>query len=199
MINFFKNSFTHLELEQISKNNPSSLSKLKWICDNLFSNKILEIIFTENATKYSKDNFADHFYNIFLKQITWYFSTNPKNSNIGSILFNNDPINYQLKINKKSSVDYYHGDFLSYLSQTNKTFDLIDLSNISDWMPLNNMEKILSTSFSKLNKNGVIVGRKLLGDYSWAELQKKLIPSLFLPFDDHTMFYQECVFIKKIA
>lgn len=197
IFNFLKNSLSYEDLEQISLSNVAALSKFKWICDNTFSNKILEIVFTENATKYSKDNFADHFYNLFIKQITWYFKTKPSFSNIGSIFFDTAPINYQVKIHPKNLITYYNGDFLSFFKDSNATFDLIDLSNISDWMPFHQMQTIVSIAFSRLNKNGVIIGRKLLGDYKWINLQENLNFSMILHLLDNTSFYTECVLIKK--
>lgn len=198
---FLKHSLTYQELQLVGNQNPLALNKLKWICDNVFSNKILEIVFTDNATKYSKDNFADHFYHLLVKQIGWYFKNQPQFSNIGSILFNTPPIDYKVKINLANSIDYYNGDFLSFfnhLDNINKTFDLIDLSNISDWMPFNDMHKIVETAFSRLNKGGVIIGRKLLGDYQWKQLQETLIGSILIPMVDNTSFYTECVFIEKV-
>lgn len=195
---FLKKSLNYDELQGISQNNNTALKKLKWICNNAFSNQILEIIFTENATKYSKDNFADHFYRVFKKQIQWYFEVTPKYSNIGSILFDTPPINYERELNLNSSIDYYHGDFLSYFKDCDKSFDLIDLSNISDWMPFEQMKSIVSSAYERLNKNGVIVGRKLLGDYQWIDLQDNLNNSIILPVLDTTSFYTECVFIQKI-
>lgn len=195
---FLKNSMTYEELKGIAQHNLLSFRKLKWICNNIFSNKILEIVFTENATKYSKDNFADHFYNLLKKQIIWYFEMTPKFSNIGSILFNTAPIDYQVKIQPESSISYHHGDFLSFFAHTDKKFDLIDLSNISDWMPFADMQKIVKTAYEHLNKDGVIVGRKLLGDYQWHQLQEDLHNSIILPVFDSTLFYSECVFIQKL-
>lgn len=198
IFSFVKKSFTYEELEQISLENPLALNKFKWICDNAFSNRILEIVFTDNATKYSKDNFSDHFYSLFVKQIKWYFKNKPEFSNVGSIFFNTEPINYQVKINPDNSINYYHGDFLSFFKESDTKFDLIDLSNISDWMPFGEMQKIVFTAYSNLNKDGVIVGRKLLGDYNWIDLQKDLKYSTLLPLIDCTSFYSECVFIKKL-
>lgn len=195
---FVKNSFTYEELKQISLENPLALNKFKWICDNAFSNRILEIVFTDNATKYSKDNFADHFYNLFVKQIKWYFETKPEFSNVGSIFFDTAPINYQVKINPDNFISYYNGDFLSFFKESDIKFDLIDLSNISDWMPFVEMQKIVSIIYSNLNKDGVIVGRKLLGDYKWIDLQKDLKSSTILHLFDCTSFYSECVLIKKL-
>lgn len=197
IFSFLRNSLSYEELEKVSKKEPLALKKLKYICNNIFSNKILEIVFTENATKYSKDNFAEHFNDLLVKQIVLYFEKKPKYSNIGSILFNESPMDYQVKINTESSIDYFNGDFLTYFSQNDKNFDLIDLSNISDWLPLNEIKKIVSTAYSKLNKNGVIVGRKLLGDYQWNDLQENLDDCVVLPVTDKTMFYKECVLLQK--
>ena len=174
LFQFFRNSFTYEELENIAQKDHNALKKLKWICDNIFSNEILEIVFTDNATKYSKESFSAHFYKMFKKQIRWYFETQPKNSNIGSILFNHNPINYEKKLNKENSINYFNGTFLEYLNNNNKTFDLIDVSNISDWMPIDEMKVIVEKLYSQLNTNGIIVGRKLLGNYEWKNLQETL-------------------------
>lgn len=198
---FLKNSLTHDELEAIAHKEVLALAKLKFICDNAFSNRMLEIVFTENATKYSKESFSDHFYQLMVKQIAWYFETKPTCSNIGSIFFDTAPIDYQVHIDPRNAITYYNGDFLSFFNDSKNSenhFDLIDLSNISDWMPFNDMKKIVETAFSRLNKGGAMIGRKLLGDYQWSQLQQSLPYSTITPVIDTTLFYTECVLIKKL-
>ncbi len=196
---FLKNSFSLDEIKQISKKDVVALQKLKWICDNAFSNKILEIIFTENATKYSSKSFSEHFYKIFSSQLENIFDSELKNSNIGSIFFNTPPIDYNKKINPKNNINYYNGDFISFLNKNNQKFDLIDLSNISDWMKQEDFQNIINLAFNSLKDNGVIVGRKLLGDYSWENINLSLpSSSIFTIENDNTMFYTECITIQRI-
>lgn len=198
LFQFFKNSFTYQELLNIAHSDPQALQKLKCICDNVFSNQILEIVFTDNATKFSKDSFSLHFYNVFKKQIKNYFEYQYLHSNIGSILFNHTPINYSKQINPENNLNYFNGSFLQYFDSYQHTFDLIDVSNISDWMPIEDMKIIILKLFSQLNKNGFIVARKLLGNYQWKEIQQILPNSQLSYVHDKTDFYSECVLIKKL-
>jgi len=194
------NSFNSNEFWLIGTGrNQIAQDKLKYVCNNLFSNHILEIIFTEEATKYSKENFAEHFYRIFSEQIKYYYGNKPEYSNIGSVLGKTYPINYQGVINQNSSINYFNGTFDDYFKADNGKYDIIDVSNISDWM---NKEKTINTIklvHSHLKDGGYLIGRKLLGDYNWMELISK---ECELDMDieevtDKTSFYTQTIIAKN--
>jgi pyrroloquinoline-quinone synthase len=194
-----KNSFNENELWQIGKERAIGLEKLKYVCDNLFSNRILEIIFTEEATKYSKESFSKHFYNVFAQQIKYYYDNKPEYSNIGSVLGKTKPINYQGEINKGSSIDYFTGTFDDYFKSANNKYDIIDVSNISDWMSKEKTIETIKLVYSYLNKGGYLIGRKLLGDYNWVDLinQDCQLNMKIEEVKDKTSFYTQTVIAQK--
>jgi hypothetical protein len=194
-----KNSFNENELWQIGKERAIGLEKLKYVCDNLFSNRILEIIFTEEATKYSKESFSEHFYNVFAQQIKYYYENKPQHSNIGSVLGKTKPINYKGEINKESSINYFNGTFEDYFKANNNKYDIIDVSNISDWMSKEKTIQTIKLVYAHLNEGGYLIGRKLLGDYNWIELisQDCQLKMNIEEVKDKTSFYTQTVIAQK--
>jgi pyrroloquinoline quinone (PQQ) biosynthesis protein C len=194
-----KNSFNDNELWQIGRGREIGLEKLRYVCDNLFSNKILEIIFTEEATKYSKESFSDHFYNVFVEQIKYYYSEKPEYSNIGCVLGKTPPINYQGEFNKNSSIDYSNGTFDEHFKASNYRYDIIDVSNISDWMSKEKTIQTIKLVYSHLNDGGYLIGRKLLGDYDWNKLISEDcgLDMVIEEVKDKTSFYTQTVIAKK--
>lgn len=194
-----KNSFNDNELWQIGRGQEIGLEKLRYVCDNLFANKILEIIFTEEATKYSKESFSEHFYNVFAEQIKYYYAEKPDHSNIGCVLGKTKPINYQGKINTNSSIEYFNGTFDEHFKDNNSRYDIIDVSNISDWMSKQQTIQTIKLIHLHLNYGGYLIGRKLLGEYNWNEL---ILEDCGLDMDieevnDKTSFYTQTVIAKK--
>ena len=193
------NKFNEKELIEIANKNPEALKKLKYVCDNIFSNKILEIIFTQEATKYSKDSFSDHFYNVFYKQINAFYMNNKSYSNIGCVLGKTAPINYQKVLNKNSNIDYFLGSFEDYFSKINTKYDLIDVSNISDWMSKEKTINTVKLLHSNLNEDGYLIGRKLLGDYNWIDLINSdcSLQMKIEEVSDNTSFYTQTIIANK--
>lgn len=194
-----KNSFIRKELEEIRYGEESALKKLKFVCDNLFSNKTLEIIFTEEATKYSKESFSEHFYNVFAHQIKQFLTYHPEFSNIGCVLGLATPIDYTGKFNKNSTIDYFNGSFEAYFSAKNEKYDVIDVSNISDWMSKERTVQTIKLLYSQLNEGGCLIGRKLLGDYDWVDLIQKdcSLAMNVQQVQDQTSFYTQTVIAQK--
>jgi len=165
-------------------------------------------IFGENAVVNSLNKeFYDHFYNIFTTYNELYNSPNdnyfyksivdgkysydccPKYfNNIHNIIQNSDKINY---INDNII------NFIS-LNKNNIKFDVINLSNIFDWMDNDNRQNILHNIKKILNNNSYIISRRLNGDYDL----KKLMEEHFL-FEsieyDKSHFYSEVVICKYIS
>lgn len=194
-----KNSFTDSELWQIGRGREVGLEKLRYVCNNLFSNKILEIIFTEEATKYSKESFSEHFYNVFVAQIKYYYAGKPDYSNIGCVLGKTKPINYNGLINQNSSIDYFNGTFDQHFKDNNTKYDIIDVSNISDWMSKEKTIQTIKLVHSHLNEGGYLIGRKLLGDYDWIKLisQECGLDMVIEEVKDQTSFYTQTIVAKK--
>lgn len=194
-----KNSFNDSELWQIGRGREIGLEKLRYVCNNLFSNRILEIIFTEEATKYSKESFSEHFYNVFAEQIKYYYAEKPDYSNIGCVLGKTKPVNYEGSINPNSSIDYFNGTFDQHFKDNNTKYDIIDVSNISDWMSKEKTIQTIKLVHLHLNEGGYLIGRKLLGDYDWVELISKEcgLDMVIEEVKDQTSFYTQTIVAKK--
>lgn len=216
---FYNNSF----LYDIVHNKNHGIQNLKYIINELFSNKNLEFIFTEEATKYSKKEFSEHFYNIIINNLIQLYKYINEN-NIASFedLLNNKNIynilnmlhvkniileNYNnLKNINKENIFFIHNDIINTFQTLNNLhsdnqkiyFDLISISNIGDWMPQEEYLKTIDIIYDNLKKDGFIVSRKLLGDYNLKTiLQTKFLNSFDLI--DETNFYSETIISKKLV
>lgn len=90
------------------------------------------------------------------------------------------------------SPDLHNQNAETVLLNTGK-FHLIDLSNIGDWMPFTDFQRLILQAFDQLHQNGRLVLRRLLGDYSLMDLTVGHI----IPLYDETGFYTETVMIQK--
>lgn len=191
-------SFSPAELAQIGRAEQGALDKLRFVCDNLFSNRILEIVFTEEATKYSSANFAEHFYKVFSGQIAAWSVSPPAFSNIGSVLGRSAPIDYAGPVNRASTISYFHGSFEDYFAQHGEQFDVIDVSNITDWMSTERAAQTMALVASHLREGGVLIGRKLLGNYDWPRLLEEACGGTLTieEVEDATGFYTQTVIAK---
>ena len=132
------------------------------------------IIFTDNAVKYTKKDFAEHFFNVFTSEFE---DDTFGKENIQNILAG-VPFDYysdkHLKLDNKSVFSVIQhinsGKIFDsiYFTNGNKP-DIIDLSNIGDWIPYNELQDVINAAYNNLGKGGVLVMRKLLGDYDLKE------------------------------
>ncbi|MEP0833324.1 hypothetical protein NDI48_19330 [Microcoleus sp. AS-A8] len=77
-------------------------------------------------------------------------------------------------------------------------FDLIQFSNISDWMPLSDLHAMLTSAVNSLKPGGALIGRRLNGDHHLASvmadhLQVDESLSRQLLAGDRSFFYREVV------
>ena len=175
----------------LNYNNNSEV--LDYVIDMVFDNEILNILFSDEATKYSKLSFKDHFKSVYKKMTLDVLDRDINNKNSNNVIlgtpFTNNINNDTLK---ETPINYLNQSANSILSKK-EMFHLIDLSNIGDWMPYNDFEKLVSKAINKLHNNGILIVRRLLGDYSLANLNFSNITSLY----DDTGFYSETVVIKN--
>lgn len=183
-------------LSDYIKDSPIAQQKLKYVVNELFSNENLSHVFSDRATKYSSESFADHFYNVFVKACESKIENAVTKRNIENII---DGIDIQpskntheaLKSNHfKHSIQYIHGDFESL--DVDKKYKVVSISNIGDWMSIDDYKNVILSVKSRLADDGVIICRKLLGDYN---LNKLLIDCGFKVKKDNdlTWFYSEVV------
>lgn len=168
--------------------------KLKYIVSELFSNENLSHVFSDRATKYSSESFAEHFYNVFVKACESKIENPVTKRNIENII---DGIDIQpskntresLKANHfKHALQYIHGDFESL--DVDKKYKVVSISNIGDWMSLDDYKNVILDVKSRLADDGIVICRKLLGDYNLNEL---LVDCGFKVKKDNdvTWFYSE--------
>lgn len=173
--------------------NVSCKEVVDFICQDVFQKKHLITIFGEDAVRFTKKDFGEHFSKVFSSRKQPYSFGD---RNIYNIL-TNSPLK-EPRHGDGSNIIYKHvrildDTFFNDLSFTNKQgIDYIDLSNIGDWMEYYVFKDIIMSAHQKMNKNGILVLRKLLGDYSLKETMETLGFSCH-SFKDSTEFYTECI------
>lgn len=178
----------------LSTRNGLGKKKLKFAMNIIFSNENLSFVFGDKATQYTKQSFSDHFYDVFVNALK-----NLDNSNYDNILNiikgDDIPVNtYLAKLfienNALHNYKFVNSSFEN--AEITRQYDIINVSNIGDWMPLQEYRELLVLLKDKLKPNGQLICRKLLGDYS---LLDELTNSGLEPhvFNDLTLFYTETV------
>lgn len=192
-----RNRFSENEQKEFIISGKINHDKLRFAINDIFSRDNLAIIFTDNAVKYTKKDFAEHFFNVFTSNFE--DGTFGK-ENIQNILAG-VPFDYysdrHLKLDNKSvfSVIQHinNGKIFDsiYFTNGNKP-DIIDLSNIGDWISYNELQDVIKAAYNKLDKGGVLVMRKLLGDY---DLKATMGLAGFKAYheEDTSHFYEETV------
>lgn len=168
-----------------------------------------ELVFDRNnlKDKFGEDSvvnslnheFYDHFKNVLYKynnDETNYFNYqilyNKYNRNYLPIYFNNIT-NIIKNIDK---INYINDNIFDYVSKSNIKYDMIHTSNITDWMNISKCETFLSNIFDKLNDNGIVVMRRLNGDYELSKIISNKFNIIDIPHDK-SEFYNEVVCGKK--
>lgn len=167
---------------------------LNYVIDLVFDNQILSTLFSDEATKYSKKSFSEHFKLAYAKMLCDINDKNITNNNSENVILGTNITNNYVSIcnRDKAAITYLNQSAETVLLQSGK-FHLIDLSNIGDWMPYIEFQQLIKQAFDKLHNNGRLVLRRLLGDYSLMDLTVGHIIELY----DDTGFYSETVMIKK--
>lgn len=154
---------------------------LKYGSQQVFNDKVLSGVFGENAVKFSAGkSFISHFYNAIR------FGAFDTNDITNNILYNDIHFNYELPLNTESKLTYVCDTLQSYTFD--QKYDLIDLSNVGDWMSESEFIDILTKAKQALNPNGILIVRKLLGNYYLYKLLSNLGLRVSEHFDD-TLFY----------
>lgn len=98
-------------------------------------------------------------------------------------------------------LELVHGRFdevLSRLEREGETFDLVQTSNISDWMPVDALRALLGRIRALVTPGGAVLGRRLNGDHRLADvfgdvLEVDAALSQALLERDRSFFYREVV------
>ena len=199
----FERIFKHLrerftQSEQIIFRQTGKISeeKLHFAVKDIFSRHNLSVIFTDNAVKYTQKDFAEHFCQVFLST----FETGSfGEQNIRNIL-SNEPFNYKtashLLMENKSIVPLIHYvndvDVFDQMAANDEQVDVIDLSNIGDWVEPEILQALVEKAYQRLNIGGLLIIRKLLGDYDLKNIVKNAGFSAKNEIDS-SYFYEEVI------
>ena len=175
-----------------------------WNFDKVFNRTYLISKFGENAvTNSMSTEFSDHFSNIMSKYLTQYTLDN--NYFYQQILHGTyNPIGdlpYYLSHfdNFKSHIDdgtHKTQTFLSDLTSFKIRpghYDLIQTSNLTDWMPAHQLDSFMQEVATGLKPGGKVVARRLNGDYDLAKIMSK-----YLNVEDVTKFDKSCFYSQVI-
>jgi SAM-dependent methyltransferase len=179
--------------------------------ETCFSHENLTKVFGDNATKYSMNkSFPDHFRNILKVYRTSYPNPNMnyfyRQFTYGS--YNGDlPVYLQTKspVEILEKVIFYKNNMLDHLrSSLTKTYDLIHLSNITDWLNPNTFCELLNEVGRTLRPNGKAILRRLNSDIEMKSyLEIFYAKNGHYKFDlendilDKSHFYSEVLIITK--
>lgn len=182
--------FNQEELRLLKQEDKNSQDKLKFIVDVLFSNNNLNIVFGEEATKYTKKSFADHFFHVF-KTCLKNEEKNTLNIFEKTEIRNYQELSQKIKDNKEKHIlNWSISNPKNF--DSHKKYDMINISNIGDWMSFEEYSTMIKLLNNHLANNGCIIARKLLGDYSLVDLLKDNNLECDTP-QDNTLFYSETV------
>jgi S-adenosylmethionine-diacylglycerol 3-amino-3-carboxypropyl transferase len=97
-----------------------------------------------------------------------------------------------------SQLRLHLGEFIEQLAQLTEPYDLIQFSNLSDWMPLPALNAMLQTIQAHLRPGGATIGRRLNGDHHLTDVMAAHFNvdrpfSQKLQTDDRSFFYSEVV------
>lgn len=184
------------------------------IFEQVFERDRLIEAFGEAAVNYSMDrSFGEHFADVFAQALQRfspnenYFLTQVWGDRYTSEL-KGEGVPLYLQASAQNDIRtlgterlrLHQGAFVDCLQQLAKSekFDLIQFSNISDWMPLSNLHQMLNEIVNCLKSGGAIIGRRLNGDHNLAEIMAEHIMidrslSKELLASDRSFFYREVV------
>lgn len=164
--------------------------------DKLFDSGNLIKIFGKSAVIYSKTKaFSEYFRNVIMKK----YDGDKTNMFYHQILFGKYNKKYLPKyfsnfdniIKNNYVLTYFKQDTLSFLESTkSKHYELIQVSNLTDWYNENNREKLIKEIHRCLTDKGIIVARRLNGDYSLLKLLQKYFDKV-QSNEDTSYFYSE--------
>ncbi|MBD2158922.1 DUF3419 family protein [Leptolyngbya sp. FACHB-16] len=182
------------------------------IFEAVFERHKLANTFGEVAVNYSMDrSFGEHFADVFAQALarfsptanyflTQVWSDRYAPSSGGIPLYLQPTVQQSIQQLGTERLHLHHGLFLDTLLELTKTnqFDLIQFSNISDWMPVPKLHCMIESAVQCLKPGGAMIGRRLNGDHHLATIMAKYLAvdqdfSRFLLESDRSFFYQEVV------
>jgi S-adenosylmethionine-diacylglycerol 3-amino-3-carboxypropyl transferase len=205
-------SFAAIGLEPLQSPN-IAIEHPQWrsIFETVFERDKLAKTFGEAAVNYSMDrSFGEHFADVFAKALQRFSSNNYFLTQVWGDRYSTgvDGIPIYLQPSVQTAIRslgterlrLHQGAFaekMPELAELDK-FDLIQFSNISDWMPLESLHQMLKTAVACLKPGGALIGRRLNGDHNLAAIMAEHLAvdelwSQDLQETDRSFFYREVV------
>ncbi|MBX2864814.1 MAG: BtaA family protein [Leptolyngbyaceae cyanobacterium MAG.088] len=180
------------------------------IFNTIFERHKLIQTFGEAAVNYSMDrSFGNHFADVFANALTRfipnenYFLTQVWADRYttgaqGVPLYLQPSAQAIIRSLDTNRLKLHHGTFADRLNPQAKQFDLIQFSNISDWMPVETLHSMMELMVNYLAPGGAIIGRRLNGDHHLASIMATHLTvddafSQQLLENDRSFFYREVV------
>lgn len=205
-------SFTASGLNPLRNPDAVTINPLwQQIFETVFERNKLARIFGDAAVNYSMDrSFGTHFADVFAKALhkytmANYFLTQVWNDSYsygfdGVPLYLQPDVQISIRELGTSRLHLHQGAFVQKMLElaTSQPYDLIQFSNISDWMPPNDLNEMLQNAVHCLKPGGALIGRRLNGDHHLASVMAKHIYidkqlNHELLESDRSFFYREVV------
>ena len=192
----------------------SSIEHPQWnaLFESVFERSVLILAFGEAAVNYSMDrSFGNHFADVFAQALVRfsplenYFLTQVWDDRYASGM---DGLPCYLQADYQSKIlnlgldrlQLHLGSFpeLMVTLGMSQPYDLIQFSNISDWMSVPELKTLLKNASQCLTSGGALIGRRLNGDHHLGDLMDLFVKvdrslSHSLKTSDRSFFYSEIV------
>jgi len=164
----------------------------------VFEREKLARTFSRAAVDFSMDRgFDDHFAAVFEAAIArWGPGDNPFLDQVLTDTYASTLPPYlqadwqaQLRVHGLDRLRFHHGSCWDVLRQLPGTFDVIQTSNISDWIPVPALRDLLGEVAHRLRPGGKWVGRRLNGDHDLAQVASAHFD--VQPVSDRAFFYSQ--------
>lgn len=101
-------------------------------------------------------------------------------------------------INNKHKINYVNMNYVDFLNKNKNKYDLIQTSNVTDWMNQTTLNEFIQNIKLNLKNNGFVVMRKFNGDYNLKNLLNQLnqFHTIESP-NDISEFYKEVIIAQN--
>jgi hypothetical protein len=148
--------------------------------------------FGEDSVKLTSEGFVNHFYNVMQK----FEHDNEFHHLIKYGIPNDESLKKIMGKKNLNNITFYNTDMINF--NNGYKYDLIQLSNIADWIKTeDNIKSLLNNCINILKNTGSILLRQLNGDYNIANLLNKDLYIKNINYIDKTYFYKNIFVIKR--
>jgi S-adenosylmethionine:diacylglycerol 3-amino-3-carboxypropyl transferase len=186
------------------------LAAIEGSFEKYFSNNNLIKVFGESAVKYSMNRtFVEHFKKVLQTYKQTYKSPQENyfyNQFVNNCYEGDLPI-YLTKtepIRSNAIINYHQMDLLTFFRTKSTTYDLIQLSNITDWLDPKIFTELLDLVFRSLEPNGKVILRRLNSDTNlknflreYASFSENNFEIADMTLVEKSHFYQEVIVLQK--